>query len=78
MHPAPGRSCHNWQFHRADSGLALLFYIAIWTIATGVVQLLTALRLRLERANEWILILAGLVSVAFGVLLMARPGPERG
>jgi uncharacterized membrane protein HdeD (DUF308 family) len=61
-------------FQPTVSGLALLFYIAIWAIATGVVQVLTAIRLRQELANEWMLILAGLASVAFGALLMARPG----
>jgi uncharacterized membrane protein HdeD (DUF308 family) len=61
-------------FQPAVTGLALLFYIAIWAIATGVVQVLTAIRLRQEIANEWMLILAGLASVALGALLMARPG----
>ena len=61
-------------FQPAVTGLALLFYIAIWAIATGVVHVLTAIRLRQEIANEWMLILAGLASVAFGALLMARPG----
>jgi uncharacterized membrane protein HdeD (DUF308 family) len=61
-------------FQPALTGLALLFYIAVWAIATGVVQVLTAIRLRQEIENEWTLILAGLASVAFGALLMARPG----
>ena len=60
-------------FQPALTGLALLFYIATWAIATGVVQVLTAIRLRQEISNEWMLILAGLASVAFGALLMARP-----
>jgi uncharacterized membrane protein HdeD (DUF308 family) len=62
-------------FQPAVTALALLFYIAIWAIATGVVQVLTAIRLRQEIHNEWMLALAGLASVALGVLLMARPGP---
>ena len=61
-------------FQPAVTGLALLSYIAIWAITTGVVQLLTAIRLRQEIANEWMLILAGLASVALGALLMLRPG----
>jgi uncharacterized membrane protein HdeD (DUF308 family) len=60
-------------FQPALTGLALLFYIATWAIATGVVQVLMAIRLRQEISNEWMLILAGLASVAFGALLMARP-----
>ena len=61
-------------FQPAVTGLALLFYIAIWAVATGVVQVLTAIRLRQEIANEWTLVLAGIASVALGALLMARPG----
>jgi uncharacterized membrane protein HdeD (DUF308 family) len=61
-------------FQPVVTGLALLFYIAVWAIATGVVQLLTAIRLRHEIENEWVLVLTGLLSVAFGTLLLARPG----
>jgi len=56
------------------TALALLFYIAIWAIATGVLQIAAAIRLRKEITGEWVLVLAGLASVVFGVLLMAQPG----
>jgi uncharacterized membrane protein HdeD (DUF308 family) len=62
-------------FQPAVSALGLLFYIAIWAVSTGVVQLLQAIRLRNEVENEWPLALAGLASLALGGLLMARPGP---
>ena len=55
------------------TALALLFYIAIWATASGVLQIVVAIRLRREIADEWLLLLAGLLSVAFGVLLMIRP-----
>ena len=55
------------------TALALLFYIAVWAIATGVLQIVAALRLRREISGEWWLILAGLASVAFGVILISRP-----
>jgi uncharacterized membrane protein HdeD (DUF308 family) len=58
----------------AVTALALLFYIAIWSIATGVLQIAMAIRLRKEISNEFWLILGGLASVAVGVILMARPG----
>ena len=53
--------------------LALVFYIAIWAIATGLLEMVAAIRLRKEIQGEFWLALAGLVSIAFGVMLMARP-----
>jgi uncharacterized membrane protein HdeD (DUF308 family) len=53
--------------------LALLFYIAIWAIATGVLEIVAAIRLRKEIKNEWLLVFGGLVSIVFGAILMAQP-----
>jgi uncharacterized membrane protein HdeD (DUF308 family) len=53
--------------------IALLFYIAVRSIATGIVQIVAALRIRKEIEGEWLLIAAGLVSVLFGALLLAQP-----
>ena len=55
------------------TAIALLFYVAAWAIATGVLEIVAAIRLRKEMRGEWLLILGGLASVALGVLLMARP-----
>jgi uncharacterized membrane protein HdeD (DUF308 family) len=55
------------------TALALLFYIAIWAIATGVLEIVAAIRLRKEIEGEWLLVIAGLASVVFGTLLMAQP-----
>jgi uncharacterized membrane protein HdeD (DUF308 family) len=55
------------------TALAIMFYIAIWAIATGVLQIIAAIRLRKEIQGEWMLVLGGLASVVFGVILMAQP-----
>ncbi len=56
------------------TALALLFYIAIWAIGTGLLQIAVAIRLRKEIQGEGFLILGGLASVIFGGLLISRPG----
>jgi uncharacterized membrane protein HdeD (DUF308 family) len=56
------------------TALALLLLIAVWAVANGVFQIAAAIRLRKEIDNEWLLILSGVLSVAFGVLMMLFPG----
>jgi uncharacterized membrane protein HdeD (DUF308 family) len=56
------------------TALVLLFYIAIWAIATGVLEIVAAIHLRKEIEGEWWLILSGLASVVFGAVLIAQPG----
>jgi len=55
------------------TALALLFYIALWAIATGLMQIVAAIRLRREIEGEFWLGLAGAASVLFGLLLVTRP-----
>lgn len=56
------------------TALVLLFFIAGWAIATGVLQIIGAITLRKEIDNEWLLILGGIISVLFGVSMMFAPG----
>ena len=56
------------------TALLLLFFIAGWAIVLGVFQIIGAIRLRKEIDNEWTLILSGIVSVLFGVILLVAPG----
>ena len=56
------------------TALVLLFFIAGWSIALGVFQIVGAIRLRKEIDNEWTLILGGVLSVLFGLALLIAPG----
>jgi len=55
------------------TALGLLMLIAAWAIVTGIMEVVAAIRLRKIIANEWLLILAGIASVAFGVILFLQP-----
>ena len=56
------------------TALVLVTFIAAWSIITGVFEIATAIRMRKVIDNEWMLILAGLGSLLFGVLLFLFPG----
>jgi uncharacterized membrane protein HdeD (DUF308 family) len=54
--------------------LVLAFIIAAWAIVTGALELWSAFRLRGEIRNGWVLVIAGLASLIFGVLMFVYPG----
>ena len=55
------------------TALALLFVIAFWSILRGIIEIVAAVRLRDLIKGEWWLILGGIASIAFGVLLVMYP-----
>jgi uncharacterized membrane protein HdeD (DUF308 family) len=53
-----------------------LFYVIIaWAIVTGISEVIYAIQYRKEIEGEWLLVLDGVLSVAFGILLVAQPIP---
>lgn len=58
----------------AVTALVMTIYIAAWTLVSGVMQIIAALRLRKEIRGEWLLVLGGVLSVLFGGFVLAQPG----
>jgi len=56
------------------TALALLLVIAYWSIFRGILEIVGAVRLRNLIQGEGWLIVGGLASIAFGVLLVIYPG----
>jgi uncharacterized membrane protein HdeD (DUF308 family) len=56
------------------TALVLLLFIAAWSIFTGIFEIATAVRIRTMIANKWLLIISGVVSIVFGILLIVQPG----
>ncbi len=51
----------------------LIYLIAFMVLASGIGSIITGIRLRKTIKNEWSMILGGLLSVIFAVLLLANP-----
>jgi uncharacterized membrane protein HdeD (DUF308 family) len=55
------------------TAVALLYLIAAWAVVRGVFEIITAIQWRKEISYEWALIISGVISILFGVVLIANP-----
>jgi uncharacterized membrane protein HdeD (DUF308 family) len=61
-------------FFPGVTAVALLYLIAIWAFLRGIFEIVMAIQLRKEISYEWALIVSGLISIIFGIVLVANPG----
>lgn len=55
--------------------ISLFYVIVAWAIVTGISEVIYAIQFRKEIEGEWLLVLDGILSVGFGILLIAQPIP---
>ncbi len=47
----------------------IMIFIAAWAILSGLIHIIGAIKMRKVITNEWLLILNGVISIIFGILL---------
>jgi uncharacterized membrane protein HdeD (DUF308 family) len=56
------------------TAIVLVYLIASWAVVTGLFEIMAAIELRKTITGEWLLIIGGLFSVLFGVVIALNPG----
>ncbi|MFL5309372.1 MAG: HdeD family acid-resistance protein [Myxococcales bacterium] len=60
-------------FFPGVTALALVLWVAAWSLVTGIAEVVAAIKLRKHIEGEWLLALSGILSVLFGILLFVSP-----
>jgi uncharacterized membrane protein HdeD (DUF308 family) len=61
-------------FWPGTTALVLVYVISAWAIFTGLLKVVMAVAFRREIESGWLMILGGVLSMVFGVILGAMPG----
>ena len=56
------------------SALALLYVIGVYAVALGIIAVVGAFYLPIDGGDTALMILSGLVSILFGIVIFAKPG----
>jgi uncharacterized membrane protein HdeD (DUF308 family) len=56
-----------------DMALALVYAVGIWALVTGLLEIVAAIQLRKFISTEWLMAVGGVLSIVFGVLVLAQP-----
>jgi uncharacterized membrane protein HdeD (DUF308 family) len=55
------------------TAISLFYVIVAWAIVNGVMEIVLAIEFRKVVEGEWLLVLAGLLSIAFGIVCVFQP-----
>src|SRR5213080_2632950 len=56
------------------TAILLVLFMGVWALVHGIFEIIGAIQLRKEIDNEWMLILSGVISVLFGLIVLIAPG----
>jgi uncharacterized membrane protein HdeD (DUF308 family) len=55
------------------SAVTLVYAVGFWAVLTGILEVIAGVQLRETIVNEWLYVLAGVVSIIFGVWVLRNP-----